>query len=82
MATYVFKATLQEEDDGRWSAWVDALPGCAVWGCSREQALEALQDGADIYVEDMLECGEDIPVEEIGDLNTLTVEVTVAAISV
>ena len=32
MTTYVFKATLQEEDDRRWSAWVDALPGCATRG--------------------------------------------------
>ncbi len=43
--TYTFKASLQEEDDGRWSAWIDSLPGCAAWGYTRDEALEALQEG-------------------------------------
>ena len=51
MATYVFKATLQEEEDGRWSSWIDALPGCAAWGYTREEAFQALQDGTEIFVE-------------------------------
>ena len=81
MATYVFKATLQEEEDGRWSAWVDALPGCATWGYTREEALEALEDGAALYVEDMLECHEEIPIEEIADGEGPTVTFTVAAVT-
>lgn len=80
MATYVFQAEVYEEDDGRWSSRIGVLPGCAAWGFSREEALKALQNGAELYVEDMLECGEDIPVEEIGDATDLTVEVTVAAV--
>ena len=55
MATYVFKAEVYEEDDGRWSAWIDALPGCATWGYTREEALEALEEGAEIFVESMLD---------------------------
>lgn len=44
MTTYVFKATVQEDEDGRWSALVDDLPGCTTWACSQEGALDALQD--------------------------------------
>ena len=82
MATYVFKATLQEEEDGRWSAWIDALPGCAVWGYTREEALEELREGAELYIEDMLDCGEEVPVEEIEGDSVPTVTATVATIPV
>src|SRR5262245_49900790 len=40
MKTYIFHAAVEQEDDGRWRAWVEALPGCAVWGYSREEAIE------------------------------------------
>ena len=82
MATYVFKAEVYEEDDGRWSSRIGILPGCAAWGYNREEALDALQNGAELYVEDMLECGEDIPVEDVKDLNGLTISVTITAVTV
>ena len=58
------------------------LPGCAAWGYSREQALEALQSGATLYVEDKLACGEEIPEEEFTVSGGLTVEITITAVSV
>ncbi len=69
--TYTFKATLQEEEDGRWSAWIESLPGCATWGYDREDALAMLQEAAELVVEDMLECGEEIPVEPDGALRVV-----------
>lgn len=77
MATYVFKATLEEDDDGRWSARVDALPGCATWGYTREEALEALHEGTELYIECMLEHGDAIPEVEIPSTGELTVRVSV-----
>ena len=62
MKTYIFKAELQKEQDGRWSSWIDALPGCAAWGHSEEEALKSLQDAAVLYVEDMIEAGEEMPI--------------------
>ena len=55
MKTYVFRVEMEEEDDGRWSAWIEALPGCAAWGHSKQEALQALKDAAEAYLEDMLE---------------------------
>ena len=66
MVAYGFRAELLDEEDGRWSAWVEVLPGCAVWGYSREEALAALEDGVALYVEDMLECGEEVPAVGVG----------------
>ena len=54
----VYKAQLERDEDGRWSAWIDALPGCAAWGYTQDEALEALQDAAEAYIEDMTEAGE------------------------
>ena len=81
MATYVFKATLEEDDDGRWSAWVGVLPGCAVWGYTREEALEALQEGTEVFVESMLDRGLPIPIEEMQAADGPIVTVTVAAVA-
>lgn len=61
MKTYIFSVGVEQEEDGRWSAWVDALPGCAVWGYSREEALEAIKDAAQAYIEVLLERGQSIP---------------------
>lgn len=67
MKTYIFSAQLEQEDDGRWSAWVEALPGCAVWGYTKEEALEALRDAAQAYIEVLVEKGQRVPagVEEV-----------------
>ena len=59
--TYVITAELEQDEDGRWSAWIEALPGCTAWGHTRQEALLALQDAADAYIEDMEDAGEEIP---------------------
>ena len=61
VTSYVFAAEVAEEDDGRWSAWIEALPGCATWGYSREEALAALQEAAQAYIEVLLEKGRPLP---------------------
>lgn len=59
--TYVFHADLVQEEDGRWSAWVEALPGCATWGFSKEEALRNIRDAVEAYIRDMQEAGEEMP---------------------
>lgn len=61
MTSYVFQVELAPEEDSRWSAWIEALPGCAVWGYTKEAALTAIQDAAEAYAEDMIEAGEALP---------------------
>lgn len=40
---YVFTPGLVEEDDGRWSAWIEEIPWCVTWGHTRDEALAHLQ---------------------------------------
>jgi predicted RNase H-like HicB family nuclease len=74
--TYVFRIELAEEDDGRWSAWIDALPGCTAWGYTKDEALKAIQDAAEAYVEDMLEAGEELPKEGVTTVEAPVVTIT------
>ena len=59
--TYTFKVSLQEEDDGRWSAWIESLPGCATLGYTKDDALHSLNEAAVLVLEDVIGRGESIP---------------------
>ena len=66
MKTFVLKVVLSEEEDGRWSASIPALPGCSSWGFSKQEALDNIKDAAEIYIEDMIDAGESIPAPSDG----------------
>ncbi|HWC31303.1 MAG TPA: type II toxin-antitoxin system HicB family antitoxin [Dehalococcoidia bacterium] len=63
MKSYVFKVELEEED-GIWSAVVPALPGCAVDGGSKEEALDAIREAAQAYVDILIEDGRPVPTDD------------------
>lgn len=63
MKTYIFHVELVEEEDGRWSAGVPTLPGCATWGFTKQEALKNIKDAVDAYIRDMQKAGEAIPNE-------------------
>ena len=75
MKTYLFPVELEQEEDGRWSAWIEALPGCNAWGYSSEEALEALKEAAHAYIEVLIEKGQKIP-KAIETFETPVVAVT------
>ncbi|MGH8072121.1 MAG: type II toxin-antitoxin system HicB family antitoxin [Candidatus Entotheonellia bacterium] len=76
MKTYIFEVELHREEDGRWSAWIEALPGCAAWGYSTEEALAAIKDAAEAYVEDMLDAGEELPRDRVRVVEAPVVTIT------
>ena len=61
--TYVFRVEVEQEEDGRWSAEIPALPGCATWGTTKAEALEALKEGAQAYLEVLAEHHDPLPQE-------------------
>ena len=72
---YTFKVSLQEEDDGDWSAWIDSLPGCADWGRTKEEALEELKISAKLYIESLVKYGDPIPNDHVEVENAVTDDV-------
>ena len=63
--TYIFKVDFEQEEDGRWSVDIPAVPVCAAWGFTKEEALENLQDLTQGYFEMLVEYGDPLP-EGIG----------------
>jgi antitoxin HicB len=61
LKTYVFRAEIEQYEDGRLGAEIPSLPGCATWGYTKEEAMEALQDAAQAYIEVLLEDGGPLP---------------------
>ena len=63
MKTYVFKIEVEQDEEGIWEAEVPSLPGCATWGHTRAEALEALQPAgqAALVLEIQGEAGHDRP---------------------
>jgi predicted RNase H-like HicB family nuclease len=79
MKSYIFQVEIEQEEDGRWSADIPALPGCAAWGYSQEEALEAIQDTAKAYLEVLFEDGRPLPKE--AEKTTQVIEAPVVAVT-
>ena len=54
--THTFRSTVREQD---------SIPACSTWGHTREEALAALQEAAELFVEHLIACGEEVPVEDV-----------------
>jgi predicted RNase H-like HicB family nuclease len=67
MKSYLFKVVIKEDafEDGRkaYHAYCPALPGCHTWGHTPEEALSNVQEAVELYVEDLLDAGEPIPMD-------------------
>lgn len=63
LKTYVFPIEVEQEEDGRWSATIPVLAGCATWGYTKEEALESLQEAAKAYLEVLFEQSGVLPRE-------------------
>ena len=58
---YAFAVDFEEEEDGSWSVDIPAVPVCAAWGFTKAEALEALQDLAQMYFEVLMEYNDPLP---------------------
>lgn len=61
MASYT--VVLLAEEDGRYSAFVPALPGAVSWGDTVEDALANITEAIEGLLEAMREDRDEIPVE-------------------
>ena len=76
MKSYTLQGKVIKDELGRWSAWIDALPGCNAWGYTREEALRGLKDSATAYIEDMIDAGEDVSAISRIEVEEVAVTVT------
>jgi predicted RNase H-like HicB family nuclease len=69
-----FKVILQKEEDGGYSVFVPALPGCASQGDTEQEAMVNIKEAIDLYLESLKE--DHLPIPG-GDFILRDVEVTV-----
>jgi len=50
--------SFDREEDGRWMAFVDSIPGCQVYGATRREALTRVEALALHAIAEKLEAGE------------------------
>ena len=46
-----FKIVLEESDEGGYTAYAPALPGCISEGETKEEALKNIQEAIELYLE-------------------------------
>lgn len=65
--SYVFRVVIEKDafEDGRkaYHAYCPSLKGCGTWGYTYEEALANIREAVELYVEDLLESGEPVPVD-------------------
>ena len=72
MKTYTFRVEVEQDDDGLWDAEIPVLPGCAVWGYTRAEALTALWEAAQAYLEVKLEFNDPLPEAAVAESKLLS----------
>ena len=72
MKTYTFRVEVEQDDDGLWDAEIPVLPGCAVWGYTRAEALTALREAAQAYLEVKLEFNDPLPEAAVAESKLLS----------
>jgi predicted RNase H-like HicB family nuclease len=67
MKSYIFRLVIEEDafEDGRkaYHAHCPALKGCHTWGHTYEEALANIKEAVELYVEDLREAGEPVPLD-------------------
>ena len=59
---------LEPSEDGGYTAFVPALPGCVTEGDTREEALDHLREAIELYLEPIEDDGDVGPEAEVLEL--------------
>ena len=59
-----YRVLLRKEPEGGYTVIVPSLPGCITYGKNVEEAIEMARDAIKLYVESLVEDGEEVPVED------------------
>jgi predicted RNase H-like HicB family nuclease len=62
------RVDFEREEDGRWIAFIETIPGCQVYGESRQEALTRVEALALHAVAEKLEAGE-VTAEEAANVS-------------
>jgi len=69
-----YRIMLKKEPEGGYTVTVPSLMGCVTYGDTIEEAIEMGKEAIELYIESLVEHGEEIPTEEQTLEYTLIVE--------
>jgi len=61
MNTYTFRTIIEPDENNTFHGFVPILPGCHTWGNTIEETKTRLQDAINLYIESLIDDGEEIP---------------------
>ena len=64
MAELNYKIRLQKEPEGGYTVIVPALPGCITYGDNVDHAIEMAKEAIVLYIQSLVEHGEEIPTDD------------------
>lgn len=64
MRSLSYRILLRREPEGGYTVLVPSLPGCITYGKTVEDAILMAKDAMGVYIESLIEDGEEVPVEE------------------
>ncbi len=59
-----YRIRLRKEPEGGYTVTVPSLPGCVTFGDTIEESIEMAREAIELYIESLIEHGEDIPTED------------------
>ncbi|NLA99769.1 MAG: type II toxin-antitoxin system HicB family antitoxin [Methanomicrobiales archaeon] len=69
-----YRILLRKEPEGGYTVTVPTLPGCVTYGETVDEAITMAREATELYIEHLLEKGEEVSTEEGLLEYTLTVE--------
>lgn len=60
-----YTVILEPEDEGGYSAYCPALPGCYSQGETLDEATRNIQEAVELYCETLVEDGEPLPKDDV-----------------
>ena len=73
MTQLTYEIRLQKEREGGYTVLVPSLPGCITYGNNIDEAIAMAKEAIELYINSMVEHGEEVPTES----NTLKYSITV-----
>ncbi len=58
-----YRIIIEPDENNTYHAYVPTLPGCHTWGTSVLHAKKQIREAIELYVEDLVASGEEVPEE-------------------
>lgn len=72
-----YRILLRKEPEGGFTVVVPSLPGCITYGETIDEAISMAKEAIELYIESLVEHGEEIPSDEETFEYTLTIKTNV-----